>query len=182
METDSIRDANQQAMSFKRWLPIRHRNRVALCLAALSLVMFVAWNLWNVTYEWGSMGNGASNTWPLVFSYRSYIYRGFGIVDLEWLAVRCIFVSLPLNALVSVLLIPFWKALHASPMIRIPLAMLCLAGGIATVCYAHVQHFEPTGSGWDWILRFMASSLLLNSAALLTFKNELTLRDERSRQ
>jgi hypothetical protein len=167
-------------MTFREWLPITGRNRVALCLAGLSLVMFLGWNFWQVSFDGEPSGNGASNTWPEVISYRTYMYLRVGL-DFEWLTIRCIFISLPLNAMVSVLLIPLWKVLHASPMIRVPLAMLCLAGGIATVCYLFLPPGFPAGSGWDWILSFMALSLLLNSAALLTFKNELALRDERSR-
>lgn len=167
-------------MILREWLPITRRNRVALCLAALSLVMFLGWNFWPVSYDGEPSGNGASNTWPEVVSYRTYVYRRVG-VDLEWFTVRCIFISLPLNALVSVLLIPLWKVLHASPMIRVPLAMLSLAGGIAAACYLFRLPGVPADSGWDWILSFMASSLLLNAAALLTFRNELAIRDERSR-
>ena len=168
-------------MTFREWLPITGRNRVALCLAGLSLVMFVGWNFWPVSYDGEALGNGATITWPEVFSYQTYTYRR-AEVDFEWLTVRCIFISLPLNALLSVLLIPLWKVLHASPMIRVPLAMLCLAGGIATVVFPFTQPGISEVTCWYWILGFMALSLLLNSAALLTFKNELALRDERSRR
>jgi hypothetical protein len=167
-------------MSFRDWLPITGRNRVALCLAGLSLVMFVGWNLWPVTYEGIPLGNGATIIWGNVFSYGNYKYYRIG-VNMKWLAFGCIFISIPLNALVSVLLIPFWKVLHASVLIRVPLAMVFLAGGIATAFLLSQPGFAEVPCIF-WILSFMALNLLLNSAALLTFRNELAMRDERSRQ
>ena len=168
-------------MSFIHWLPITKRNRVALCLAALSLVMFVTWNLLPnfAGEEGGPTGTTASIFWSLVFSPDMYLsaVRSPGIG--EFMAIAANLATL-LGGLVILLTIPFWEIFHASSYLRLPIAWVNLAGGISWAWYAIILvSVDPNPySGATAFL--MSLSLFSISASFFLFQNELMLRKARS--
>lgn len=173
------RKRNNLIAVIKDWLPITVRNRVALGIAMLALVLFVTWNL--LSYDNRDEGwvaeMAAMKIWPQVFSLRSYAgiisylgyYDGFKIVAMM--------VSLILNGLIVLVIVPFWKILHASTYVRICLAMMNLAGACAALFF--VFEFGFNRSMQDVIFVLIALSMLALSASLFIFKNELGLRHER---
>lgn len=169
-------------MSLKEWLPITGRNRIALCLAGLSLVMFVAWNCFPIvdTREGAPTGIFASFLWREVLSPETYIevVRSPNFNEFLNLAT-CI--ALILTGLVVLLAVPLWQALQASNYIRLPIALLNLSGGSVFVWHFSETSRNDSGTSWPVILTLMAVGMFGQAAAFFTFKNELALRDERSR-
>jgi hypothetical protein len=168
-------------MSFRDWLPITTRNRVALGLAAAALPLFVLWNcLPHYKYEYGVAtapdGIVAMTLWPeIVFSPDSYLMV-FKEPNMEGFLVVASFMAMIESALVTLAAMPFWKRLHASPYIRLPLAIVNLLGGAATLWL-----IIDASRHWVAPLILMALNMFALSAALFLFKNELALREERNR-
>lgn len=168
-------------MSFIReWLPITTRNRVALGLAALALVMFVLWNcLPHYKYEYDVVtereGSIAMALWPDILSPDLYLMVRKD-PDFQIFLVIAAFMSLIQSALVTLAAVPFWKHLHASPYIRLPLAIVNLLGGAVIL-------WLITDASRHWVapLILMALNMFALSAALFTFRNELELREEMNR-
>lgn len=166
-------------MSFNHWLPITKRNRVALCLAALSLVMFVVWNCLPLSLldddGGGSTGIIASAFWSAVFSPDVYLnaIRSPGLW--EFLMVAACLATLS-GGLVILLTIPLWEMLHASPYLKLPIAWLNLVGGVAWCCLAIFFFALVREPGSGYMAFFMSLSLFSISAAFFIFENELMLR------
>ena len=165
-------------MSLREWLPITTRNRVALGLAFAALVMFVVWNCLP-NYEYGGAtepdGIVAMTLWPeLVFSPDIYLMV-FKEPNMEGFLVVASFMAMIQSALVTLAAMPFWKHLHASPYIRLPLAIVNLLGGAATLWL-----IIDASRHWVAPLILIALNMFALSAALFVFKNELALREERA--
>lgn len=161
------------------WLPITARNRVALGLAFAALVMFVVWNcLPYYDYGGATEPNGivAMTLWPeIVFSPDFYLMV-FKEPDMEGFLVVASFMAMIQSALVTLAAMPFWKHLHASPYIRLPLAIVNLLGAAATLWL-----LSEASLNWVAPLILIALNMFTLSAALFVFKNELALREERNR-
>jgi hypothetical protein len=167
--------------AIKDWLPITVRNRVALGFAGLALVMFVTWNFlsYNNRDEGWVAGMAAMKIWPPVFSPSSYVvvvgflgyYDGFKIVAMM--------VSLILSGLTVLVILPFWKILHASTYVRLCLAIMNLAGACATLLFAFESITWSVSYLPGMIFVLMALSMLALSASFFIFKNEIGLRHER---
>lgn len=168
-------------MSFKEWLPVTGRNRVALGLAALALVMFIAWNCLPYYESAGepSVGIAASVAWPEFFSPDYYI-DVFRSPDIEGFLAIMASSGVILGGLVVLLAVPLWQILHASGYVRLPLALLNLLGGAAIIWHLSQEAFNNPAPYWVITLVLMALSLLFISAAFFVFKNELALREIRS--
>lgn len=170
-------------MSFREWLPITTRNRVALSMAALSLVMFVAWNClpFYLSPDEPPVGLATTIIWPEVFSPDSYI-RAFRTRDIvyffEYTASSLAIIQC---AFLSVLAVPFWKTLHASPYIWMPLAFVNLIGGGIHLWIALFDGLEDPRPCSITLPLLIALNMLILYAALFTFRNELALREERNR-
>jgi hypothetical protein len=164
----------------KNWLPITKRNRVALGFAFAALVLFLTWNLlsYNSRGEGWVAGMAAMKIWPQVFSPSSYVvvvgflgyYDGFKIVAMM--------VSLILSGLTVLVILPFWKILHASTYVRLCLAIMNLGGACATLLFAMESIKWSISYQPGMIFVLMALSMLALSASLFIFKNELGLRHE----
>jgi len=170
-------------MSFIReWLPITARNRVALALAALALPLFVVWNCLPVYFlhDEPSVGIAAAVVWQEVISPDSYTYalRNREINDFLGIAAN---LALLQCGVLTLLAVPFWKLLHASPFIRLPLACVDLLGGAIVLWFIFDHHMEDPPPYMVAILLLIGLNMFAISAALLTFRNELALREERSR-
>lgn len=168
-------------MTLTEWLPITTRNRVALWLAALALVMFVIWNClpWYEGEEGTPTGTMASVFWVFVFSpdiYQSAI-RSPGIGD--FLAIAACLATLS-GGLVILLTIPFWELLHSSSYLKTPIAWLNLAGGVAWCWYAIALVLIDPDPYFGATAFLMSLSLFSISASFFLFKNELALREARS--
>ncbi len=171
--SDAIRD----------WLPITKRNRVALGFAFAALVMFVTWNL--VPYvtrgEGRVAGMAALIIWPQVFSPRTYSlaigYLGNGYLGYyEGFKIVAMMLSLILNGLIVLVIIPFWKILHASTYVRLCLAMMNLVGACAALLF--IFEFGSNEYILGIVFALMALSMFALSASLFIFKNELGLRHD----
>jgi hypothetical protein len=168
-------------MSFHHWLPITKRNRVALCLAALSLVMFAVWNClpWYEGEEGDPTGTMASVFWAFVFSPDIYLRAIRPREIWDFLAIAACLASLS-GGVVILLTIPFWEMLHASSYLKLPIAWLNLAGGVAWCWYAIALVFIDTDPYFGVTAFLMSLSLFSISAAFFLFQNELMLRKARN--
>jgi hypothetical protein len=119
-----------QSPSFHEWLPTTRGNRVALALALLSLVIFMVWNLLPYHDERDSVRDGviAFHLWPEVFFYDSYTHA-MRSKDPEAVLGVIANLTVTLTALMSILTIPLWRFLQASPFLRLPPAIITAAGG-----------------------------------------------------
>jgi hypothetical protein len=171
-------------MSFKEWLPITTRNRVALGFAGLALVMFVLWNcLPNYEYPGDLEPNGivAMTLWHEEVLSPDYYIMVLKAPDVEGFLVIAAFTALIQSAVVSLAAVPFWKALHASPYVRLPLATVNLFGGGVVLWHLCDMGFEESARYWVATLSLMSLNMFALSAALFTFRNELAWREERNR-
>jgi hypothetical protein len=167
-------------MSVSEWLPITGRNRVALCLAGLSLVMFAVWNCLPLSLlddeVGGSTGIIASVFWSTVFSPDVYLtaIRSPGLWEFLMVAICLATLS---GGLVILLTIPLWEMLHASPYLKLPVAWLNLAGGVAWCCLAILFFSLVREPGSGYMSFLMSLSLFSISASFFLFQNELMLRE-----
>jgi hypothetical protein len=170
-------------MSFKEWLPITVRNRVALGLAALALVIFVCWNSLPY-YEYGETepdGIVATSVWMDEILSPDFYVDTFKDPDVDGLLGVAACMALILNALVTLALIPLWKMLHSSAYIRVPLAVVNLLGGAVVLWFLYDNGSMEPHPYWFMTLLLIALDMFVISAALFIFKNELALREERNR-
>ncbi len=166
-------------MSFSEWLPITIRNRVALGLAFAGLLVFVIWNFLPY-YEYGETephGIVATSLWPEIVRPDLYIWvlrdrdlRGFLSI------AACM--ALIQNALVTLASVPFWKLLHASSYIRLPLACVNFFGGTVWLWLFFKYGHDDLHPKLVFIFSLKALSMFTLSAALFVFKNELAQREE----
>ncbi|QTN33011.1 hypothetical protein HZ994_12005 [Akkermansiaceae bacterium] len=168
-------------MSFRDWLPITPRNRIALCLALASLVMFVAWNCLPYYEMEGVPSEGivATAAWPEFFSPDNYVYV-FQSPDIEGFLNVTASLGLILGGLVVLLTVPLWQILHASNYIRLPLAVLNLLGGAVISWHLFDSAMDDPAPYWIITIALMALSLFGVSAAFFLFRNELALRNARA--
>lgn len=169
-------------MSIKDWLPIRIQNRVALLLAFAGLVMFVVWNCLPVYHfhDEPPVGMAATVAWKEVFSPDSYLPT-LKSPDIEGFLEIAAYLALMQSGFVTLAIVPLWKLLHASPFVRLPLAVVNLFGGavVLWLLYDYAMEDQPPYS--FALLLLIALSMLAISGALFTFRNELALREERNR-
>lgn len=169
-------------MSFREWLPITRRNRVALAFAFLGLLCAIGWNFlpwyyWSYSYrgvEWVTDGNANSAIWPLVFSMNSYQQMDFSNVKLYAILKPLGCMSLLLNALTVLAAFFLWEMMHQTRHLRIWLAVANAVGGVAVFL---LRFGEPLGhSTQSLVAVVIALGMFSTAAALLVFRNELPLR------
>ena len=161
--------------ALKNWLPITIRNRVALGFAFVALVIFVTWNFWPGAHKGDKIV--AVQLWPNLFSLDHYI-NVYKSPDIDGLRACAVCTSLILNGLVILAIVPFWKVLHASNYIKLPLAILNMAGGFVVLWYVVELIMKDRGLYGILPLSLVALSMLALSASLFIFKNELGLRHD----
>jgi hypothetical protein len=169
-------------MSSKDWLPITTRNRVALLLASAGLVMFVVWNcLPDYEYPGATEPDGivAMSLWPDEILSPDFYIMVLRDPDVEGFLVIAAFTALVQSAVVSLAAVVFWKALHASSYVRLPLAVVNLFGGGVVLWHLRDHGSEDNARHWIAILSLMSLNMFALSAALFTFRNELGLRSEK---
>ncbi len=163
--SDAIRD----------WLPITKRNRVALGFAVAALVIFVTWNFLPDPHR--SEDIVATEIWPELFSPDKYM-NVFESPDIDGFRFVASAISVILNGLLILAIVPFWGILHASNYIRIPLAVLNLVGGLMLLWYVGESVIKSDDPYEMLVLLLISLSMLALSVALFIFKNELGLRDD----
>lgn len=168
-------------MNFIDWLPVTARNRVALGLAGLALVVFVTWNLLPM-YERADeppVGMIMETVWPSVISPANYL-DVLKSPDIDGFINISASVALLQSGLVTLLAIPCWKLLHGSAYVRLPLAIANLLGGSVVVWGVIESEWDDAPPFVLLALGLIALGMFTISAALFTFKNELALREARS--
>lgn len=170
-------------MSFKEWLPITTRNREALVLAFAGLVMFVIWNCLPY-YESADTPSGkiaAVAAWPEFFDPGNYL-DVIRSPDMDGLLSSAASMGVIFGGLIVLMAVPLWQILHASPFIRLPIALMNLLGGAVVTWYIFLEVSDPNPAPyWITTLTLMATGMFSVSAAFFLFKNELALREERDR-
>ncbi len=162
--------------TIKNWLPITKRNRVALGFAVAALVMFVTWNLMPDYYE-ANNSCVAMVIWPELFSPDKYM-NVFESPDIDGFRFVASAISVILNGLLILVIVPFWKILHASNYIKLPLVIFNLAGGLVLLWYAVESTINGKALSENFVLLLIILSLLALSAALFIFKNELGFQND----
>lgn len=167
-------------MSFREWLPITTRNRVALFLAFAGLVMFVGWNCLPVYHfhDEPPVGLAVTVAWPEVFSPDSYLPT-LRSPEIEGFLEIAAYLALMQSGIVTLAAVPFWKLLHASAYVRLPLAAVNLFGGAVVLWHLSEYGLDDPPPYSAALLLLIAMSMLAISAALFTFRNELGLRSEK---
>jgi hypothetical protein len=168
-------------MTLKEWLPITKRNRVALVLAAFSLIVFVTWNCIPVPdYIDGPVDRiFAVEFWPGILSFYFYVYLFKSPDPWNLMAVAARF-AIYITTVMSLLTVPFWRLFHASPVLRMLIAIACLLGGLVVIFGMLSGKFGYGSLSKNVALALISVNMFSVSAALFTFKNELALRSERA--
>ncbi len=181
--------------AIKDWLPITKRNRVALGFAVAALLMFVSWNFFpyyqvsEKSYAKSYMdspiyerdGFISMQIWPNMVHPDSYLYAIKSPSIERFLGVAAC-VSLLLNAFVVLALVPFWKIIHVSKYLTIPLGSANFLGGSVVMWFLYDDCLKYPSSNAPYevaTLSMIALSMWALAAALFIFKNELELRHER---
>jgi hypothetical protein len=170
-------------MSFREWLPVTERNRVALLLAFAAFLVFVTWNCLPY-YEYGeSEPNGivAMTIWHEGVLDPDHYMMVLKDPDVEGFLGIAANMALIQCGLVSLAVVPFWKHLHGSAYIRLPLAVVNLLGGGVVLWFLAQAGSDDDMRGILATLSLIALNMFALSAAMLVFKNELALREERGR-
>ena len=161
--------------AIRKWLPITKRNRVALAFAFAALVIFITWNF--LPDPDRSEDIVATELWPELFSPYNYTVF-FESPDIDGFRSVVASISVILNGLLILAIVPFWRILHASNYIRIPLAVLNLIGGLMILWYVGESVIKSYAPYELLVLLLISLSMLALSVALFIFKNELGLRDD----
>ncbi len=169
-------------MTFQEWLPITIRNRIALGFAAFSFGTLVVWNCVpmkiTASYFGSERGIFAMEIWPGIFDLRFFadLLKSGQSLDFYWLAIA---LALVISSLMALVTIPMWRFVHAAPLVKIPIALIALAGG-TLVLIGLVSGLFAYGSFWEdfaWLI--MSASMFSLSAALFIFNSELNWKPQR---
>jgi hypothetical protein len=173
-------------MTFREWLPITRRNRVALAFAFLGLLCAIGWNFlpwyyWSYSYrglEWITDGNAGCAIWPLVFSASSYQPVDFSDFRLYVMLKPLACVSLLLNALTVIAALFLWEMIHVIKRLRTLLAIAHVVGGVTVILLYFVESFSH--STQSLVAVVVAFGMFSTAISLFLFKNELALRSARN--
>lgn len=180
--------------TIRNWLPMTKRNRVALGFAFAALVMFVTWNFFpyyqvsEKSYANSYMdspiyerdGFISMQIWPILVNPDYYLYA-IKSPSIQGFLGMGAWVSILLNALVVVTLVPFWKIIHASKYLMFPLGAANFLGGSVVIWSMYDDYLKYPSSNAPYevaTLSLIALSMWALAAALFIFKNELELRHE----
>ena len=174
-------------MSFRNWLPITRINRVALVFALIGLLCAVGWNFlpwYSLAYSsgvanWTPYGWAGATIWPEVFSPYSYRIARFGELGIYGFLIPISCLSIAIHALSAFLTFCVWQTIHATGALRLSLAMANALGGLAVLALqilGGTDHFPH-----HLVIGVMTLGMFSTATALFVFKNELALREERSR-
>lgn len=165
-------------MEHSSFFPRSKRNRIALWLALLSLVLFVAWNLmpnYQYNYEYDILerkGYTFQKIWPDIIRIIMRL-NNYSITSQQaLLSLMCGLVIF--HAIVMISLIPAWKFWQSSSIVRIiPSVLISFCGGILIIFLMKIP-----GSIHEIIpISFMTASIFTTALSLLCFKNEWTEPD-----
>jgi hypothetical protein len=164
--------------TLKDWLPITARNRVALGFAVLALVLFVTWNLLPITLSGRFFkhfeGSGARFIWRAVFNLDFYISI-FKLREPNDFLILFVYIALVFYSLLTLMIIPFWKIIGATPLLKIPFAIMTLAGAFATFYMTDAMIFRILPTCVYVVFLLIILSMFSLSLAFFIFTNERTL-------
>lgn len=172
--------------AIKDWLPITVRNRVALGFAFAALVMFLTWNFlpnYEVRYVLSSYNNYARDGFIFMEAWPNIVdpYLIVSVIkspDVDGFISLAASIALLMNGLIVLGLVPFWKILHASSYLKIPVAFVNIIGGGVMIKYFFESLKEEMPPYISMALLLIALSMFAVFLAMLIFKNELSLRHE----
>jgi hypothetical protein len=169
--------------ALKDWLPITVRNRVALGFAFAALVMFVTWNILPLRNSIIGYPTASFFLWPKAFSLNNYIHLLKSTSTASFLELAA-YLTLLLNGLIVLVIIPFWRVFHVSGYIRVPLAVVNFTGSLINFRYAFFNYPKKADYSIDWsnpwfiVVILIGLSMLTLSVTLFLFKNEQGLRND----
>lgn len=160
-------------MEHQSFFPRSTRNRIALGLAILSLLLFFAWNFMPAyklvshdTYE--RDGFTFQDLWPDILNGTTLAFRT-ALLGPNILAALLCFLFI-LHCLVMMSIIPAWKLWQSTFILRLIPAILIIACGLI-FCYllrsGRPLHYYTTHS-------LVAANIFTTALSLLCFKNEFT--------
>lgn len=158
-------------MQTNEFFPRSTRNRIAMVMGLLSLVLFITWNL--LPIEEPSLGGTEIKTMATIFwpnIYQSLINIDTSNLSFDEVASAMATILVTLLALISFSLLPAWKLWQSSAIMRIIPAILMLIG-FGIVLYFTTLDNQMRSS--DMMILFtIATNFLTAAIALLLFKNE----------
>jgi hypothetical protein len=186
-QKSNFKEEGDLIAALKNWLPITVRNRVALGFAFAALVMFVTWNLlpfYDYDYDSPDIsyirdGVMFMQLWSKYFE-PDYYMNMVGSHKISGFIEFSMVVSYLINSLLVLIFVPFWKVIHLTKYVTMPLGVSGLVSGCIWVFgYIHLTKIQNNAPYME--MRFLLTSLSLFalSASLFIFKNELGLRHER---
>jgi hypothetical protein len=174
-------------MSFREWLPITKRNRVALAFAFLGLLCAVGWNflpwyMWSYSsagLEWIPDDRPAGAViWPDVISPNTYRIARFRELGLLGFLFPLASVSIALHALSALLAVFLWEMIHQAGHLKTWLGIANAVGGAAILMlrfsgvFGHVSH--------TLVIAVIALGMFSTAIALFTYDHEMIMRRQRA--
>lgn len=172
-------------MSFREWLPITGRNRVALAFAFLGLLCAVGWNFmpWYVSsyssagLEWIPDGRTAGAViWPEVVSPYTYHVAGFRELGLFGFLLPLSFVSIVLHALSALLAFFLWEMIHQTGHLKTWLGIANAVGGSAMVLLRFIGAFDHV----SLVTVVLTLGMFSTAIALFAYEHEMIMRRQRA--
>lgn len=164
--------------AIRNWLPITARNRVALVFAMLALVLFFLWNFLPITISGRFYkpfeGIGAKFIWSAVFDTNFYV-SVFKSREIDNFLTLSVFITLILYSILTLIIIPFWRIISATPHLRIPFGIMTLVGAFATFILTDAMIFRIWPTCVYLIFVLIMLSMFSLSLAFFIFTNERIL-------
>lgn len=173
-------------MSFRAWLPITKRNRVALAFALFGLLCAVGWNfmpwyIWSYSsagLEWIPDGRAGAVIWPEVFSPNTYRMSGSTGFSLHASLAAVASVSLVLHTLSVLLAFFLWEVIHQTGHLRVWLGIANGVGGSALILFRFSGLFGHASH--TLAMAVIALGMFSTAAALFTYQHEMIMRRQRA--
>lgn len=159
----------------KSFFPRSKRNRIALMLGLLSLILFFVWNLmpnyeWIFADEYKRAGFVFQAFWPEI---SHDLVRGFQsrIIN-EQSAVSLLCLLLILQVIVMLSIVPAWKFWQSTLILRIIPAVMIIGCGLILTYFLWKNIERPLPH--VMILIIMDANIFTTALSLLCLKNEWT--------
>lgn len=158
-------------MQSNNFIPRTTRNRIAMVMGLVSLVLFITWNLYPFQHTFAIYPEtptelGMLQIWPMIFFVLTDIHH---IITLDpniyLVLIQCGLI--PLLAFTCIAIFPAWKILQKSKILRIIPAVLFFSGAIA-LGYS-IYLILPDVIPMFFCIMF---NYFTTAIALLLFKNE----------
>ena len=168
----------------RSFIPVTKRNRWAWGFAWASLAVFLIWNLlpdYRYGYAPGAEPEELArkslvmiDVWPNVFS--TLYYSWSFTPDFESMLGMISSLALVFSGILQFFLVPLWRVISSSRLLRFIPAGICLLGALVMISYIarRIGSFHISEFFHLLILSLIALNLLLSSIALLLYHPEHT--------